>query len=190
MSEIKSVGSYTGIGSSFVSGAGVLSIVNLVLEISLGVYVINNINLLKASDANTKMQLGEMGKKIFEIEGKNNSVVNNIGEITKVIHAFKQAKNELVIGINELHQFKAMTEERLDLIEQHIDLIIQAVESKDIKVDLPKPKPASRFARRHMVVDEQKVSFKKPIAQHKTYDDEVEDDDEAVLSAYRKGRKN
>lgn len=190
MSEIKSVASYTGIGSSFVSGAGILSIINLVLEISLGVYVINNINLIKASDANTKIQLGEMGKKIFEIEGKNNQVVSSIGEISKVIHSFKQAKNELVVGINELHQFKALTEERLDMIEQNIDLIIQAVEAKDIKVELPKPKPQSRFARKHMVVDEQKVSFKKPIAQHKTYDDEVdEDDEEAVLNAYRRGRK-
>lgn len=180
----------SGIGGSFTTGAGILSIFNLVVEISLGIYVINNINVLKANDLNTRTQIGEIGKRMYEIESKNNQLMNTLSEISKVIQSFKQAKNELVIGINELHQFKAFTDERLDLIEQHIDLIITAVESKDIKVDVPKPKPASRFSRRHMMVDEQKVSFKKPIAHHKTFNDEdVDDDDEAVLKSYRKNRQ-
>jgi uncharacterized protein YoxC len=179
---------------SFKSGAGILSVVNLVVEISLAIYVVNTVNSLKAGDANTKNELGMIGKKIMEVEGRTVQLANALNELTKTLRAFKTTRDQLIAGVNELHQFKSATDIRLDLIEQNLDLIITALEEKSISVPVPKPKPQSRFARQHMLVDpsEQKVSFRNPISKAKTIEDpedEEDEDSEAALKEYRKSKR-
>ena len=174
---------------SFKTGAGILSVVNLVIEVSFGIYVINVLNTLKGNDSNIKTDIGAIGQKIFDIESKTVQLMNAMNEITKAMRDYKNTRNELIASVNELHQSKAVMEQRLDLVEENLDLIIQALAEKEIKVDMPKPKPVSRFARKHILVDEHKVTFGNPISTKKDIEDEDEDEDAKALKKYRQGKK-
>lgn len=178
---------------SFKTGAGILSVVNLVIEVSLAIYVVNSLNGLKNENLGVKNEFGMIGKKILEVESKTVQIANVINDITKAIRDFKNTRNELIAGVNELHQFKAVTEERLDVIEQTMDLIISTLEEKSITIPIIKPKPKSRFGRQHQIIDntEHKVGFKNPMASHKTIDDDDDniDEDAEALKAYRKNKR-
>jgi len=177
---------------SFKSGSGILSVINLVIEVSLAIYIVNSLSNVRTDQSSLKNDLGMLGKKIVEVDSKNLQITSIINDITKTVSNFKNTRNELIASVNELHQFKASTEERLELIETTLDLIISTLDENKIVIPVAKPKPKSRFGRQHQMVDntDHKVGFKSPIASQKTIDDDGDEDEDLVaLNAYRKSKR-
>jgi len=186
--------------NSFKSGAGILSIANTVIEISLFVYLLKRVNSVSNELDDKFKDIETVAKKIVEVDGKTSQLGNGMQEVVKALKDFNILKNQLVGAINELHKDKAETDARLEQVESHMDLIIQALEKNNIQVDMPKPKPASRFGRQHVVMDssEKKVSFKKPVGNKKIFeepaeegaDENQEEEDTEALQAIKDFRKS
>jgi septal ring factor EnvC (AmiA/AmiB activator) len=173
---------------SFKSGVGALTIANTVVGISTSIYFIKKLNDLNNQIAETSNgitlinnNIQAIAKKVAETDQKTNYLGEGFKELTKNFTKINALKTQLVQGINELHRYKSDSEQRIEILEQYLDIIITALEEKDIRIARPKPKPVSRFGKPHQNVqngeNERKVSFgnnSKRII--KTTNEEIEDD--------------
>ena len=150
---------------SFKTGAGVLSICNFLIEISLFAYISKATSNVGNISNDLDMKLREigrgMGNKINEMENNSAKLANAINEITDTMKQFNKLKKTLMVAINELHASRAEMDARIDQIENYMDIIIQTLEKDGKSVEVPKPKPVSRFGRVHMNVSDKSVSFSK-----------------------------
>jgi septation ring formation regulator EzrA len=168
------------------TSSGALSIFNTVLEISTIAYIIKKFSEYNSEISKTSTQLGQVindiqiiAKKIAENDLKNNHVGTSLNEIGKQLTKFNGMQKDVVASINELHRFKASSEERLDGIEQYLDTIINALEEKQISIPRPKTKPQSRFSKQvQNEIESKNVSFGKSSTRRYKRDEEDEEEEE------------
>jgi chromosome segregation ATPase len=172
---------------SFKTGTGILSICNTVIEVSTIAFIIKKFSEYNNEISKTSNELNKVNndiqtiaKKIADIDLKTNHVGNSLNEIGKQLTKFNSMQKDVVASINELHRFKAQSEERLDGIEQYLDIIITALEEKQISIPRPKAKPQSRFNKQiQNEIESRNVSFGKNSTRrfHNEDEEETEDND-------------
>lgn len=166
--------------------AGIVG-VNTLIEIGIIVYFSKQLSGVSYEFGKINNDLKAIANKLVEVDSKSNHLGGAINEFNKSITNFNKIKGEMVGSINELYHFKTSIEQRVEQVEQYLDIIIAALEEKDIKINIPKPKPVSRFGRVHLnVEDNKKVTFGNSSTRKiKNTDDEEENegsnnDDEEV----------
>jgi hypothetical protein len=195
---------------SFKTGAGALTVANTVVELTTVIYLAkkfsetsNTFNQLAVEQKVLHDNINQIFNKLAE-EGKSHFGIS-ISEHQKKLEKLDSIQKQTYGAVNELIHFKADMEERLDRIEQCMEMIIQALSDKDIHVSQPKPKPISWFAKsisqgrgntNNSEKGEKGVSFGKNTTKNISSEDEIEDEEDDIdedtraLIAFRRAKKN
>lgn len=170
---------------SFKSGAGALTIANTVIELGLLGYVVKEsskvsaeINRLSNEMKFISDNMNAVAKRVADNDLKTNHFGSSIAEINKLLNKFSNTQKEIIPSVNELHRFKASTEERLEQIEQYLDIIIRTLEEKEFNIPKPKSKPVSRFSKVEQNDSRKNVSFGKNSLKH--FKDEEDENQENI----------
>lgn len=161
---------------SFKTAAGITTAANSTVLIGLLAYTVKKVNELGSQFAVVNTNIEQIARKTAEVDQKTGQLATALGKLNDSMIQFNKFKGELIESINELHHSKASTEQRIEYMEKYLDIIISALEEKDIKIQAPRQAPVSRFGRKHVNADSQdrKVAFRK----NKNEEDEEEEEPE------------